>query len=176
MKNRGMVHVYHGDGKGKTTCGMGLCCRAAGAGLKVLIYQFMKDGCGNERRVLESCPNVTFANEKRTVCFSFRLSEAQKEQAREYLGKEAARIFQKAGEESFDVLFLDEVLYAVNTGLMEEKLLTDFLDSRPDHLEVILTGRNPSEAILERADYVSRIVREKHPFDRGVTARDGIER
>lgn len=171
-----MVHVYHGDGKGKTTCGMGLCCRAAGAGMRVLIYQFMKDGQGNERLILESSPNVTFANEKREVCFSFRMSGAQKEQERERLRREAGMVFRKAREESCDVLFLDEILYAISAGLLEETILTDFLDSRPDGLEVILTGRDPSEAVLKRADYVSLISKQKHPFDRGVSARDGIEK
>ena len=176
MKSKGMIHIYHGDGKGKTTCGMGLCLRAAGAGMRVLIYQFLKDGCGNERSILESCPNVAFANEKRAVRFSFRMNEAQKREERERFEREILGIFERVREEKWDVLFLDEVLYAVCLGLLDEKILTDFLDMRPEGLEVILTGRNPSDALFNRADYVSRITKEKHPYDKNVPARNGIER
>ena len=176
MKGKGLVHIYCGDGKGKTTCAMGLCLRAAGAGLKVLIYQYMKDGTASERRILETARNVTFANEVREVSFSFHMSGDQKKQEMERYRRETERILERARRERFDVLLLDEVLYAVSCGLLEESVLTEFLDAKPEGLEVILTGKNPSGAILDRADYISRIVKEKHPFDSGVMAREGIEK
>lgn len=172
----GLVHIYHGDGKGKTTSAMGLCCRAAGAGMRVLIYQFMKDGSGNERKVLEAFPNVTFANEEREVRFSFHMSRKQKEQEKERYRTEILQVFEMARRESYDVLLMDEILYAISLSLLEEELLTAFLDHKPEGLEVILTGQNPSERIKDRADYVSRIVKEKHPYDSGISAREGIER
>ncbi len=172
---KGLVHIYHGDGKGKTTCGMGLCCRAAGAGLKVLIYQFMKDGSGNERKVLERVPNVTFASEKRTVHFTSRMSSMEKAAEKDFYRREFVRVSEMIRSGDYDVLFLDEVLYAISLDLMEEAALTGFLDDRPEKLEVILTGRNPSEQIRSRADYISEIYKEKHPFDCGILARDGIE-
>ena len=175
MRETGLIHVYYGDGKGKTTCGMGLCIRAAGAGCKVLVYQFMKDGRGHERRILENLPNVCCANEVRDVSFSFRMSSEEKDIERDRYRRELERVFDRVRQESWDVLFLDEVLYAVSCHLLQESILTDFLDTKPEGLEVILTGNDLSEEVRKRADYVSRIVKEKHPYDRGLHARSGIE-
>lgn len=175
MSEKGYVHIYHGDGKGKTTCGMGLCCRAAGAGKRVLIYQFMKDGDGNERRILEPMPGVTFAGEKRPVRFSFQMNRAKKEAEQEHYVREFSHVVDEALSGNYDVLFLDEILYAIKAGLLKEKLLLDFLDQKPEGLEVVLTGRDPSEDVIVRADYISRIVKEKHPYEKGVAARAGIE-
>lgn len=173
--SKGLIHIYCGDGKGKTTCAMGLCLRAAGAGRKVAIYQFMKDGRANERRILEKCPDVTFFNEVRDVCFSFEMDEERKREEAEYYQAAFDRISDSVRREKTDVLLLDEVLYAVSCKLLPEGALTDFLDQKPAALEVILTGRNPSPAILERADYISRIVNERHPYQKGIQAREGIE-
>ncbi len=173
---KGLIHIYHGDGKGKTTCGMGLCCRAAGAGKRVLIYQFMKDGEANERNVLEQIPGITYANERRRVLFSFQMSDAQKREEQERYRSDFLSVISEANGDGYDVLFLDEVLYAIESGLLEERELTEFLDQKPEGLEVILTGRNPSDEVRQRADYISEIRKEKHPYDRGILARDGIER
>ena len=175
MTETGLIHVYYGDGKGKTTCGMGLCCRAAGAGLRVLIFQFMKDGRGNERQFLEKDPNIVFAGNRRSVCFSFQMSEAMKKEERSRYLAQMQQVFERVQNQQADVLVLDEVLYAISCGLFPEEMLTDFLDHRPDGLEVILTGREASKEVLNRADYVSRIVKEKHPYDEGIAAREGIE-
>ena len=109
MKERGLIHVYTGDGKGKTTAGMGLSVRAAGAGLKVLIYQFMKDNGTSERKILESLPGVTFLDGLPMEKFSFQLTEEEKQEKRRFYEdqlKEAVRIAQEGG---YDLLFLDEV-------------------------------------------------------------------
>lgn len=171
----GLVHIYCGHGKGKTTCAMGLCLRAAGAGLKVVIYQFMKDGRAGERRILEKDENVTFLNEARSVSFNFQMNEEQKQQERERYLADLAHIEDYTRHENTDVLLLDEVLYAISCGLLPEQALTDFLDHRPGKLEVILTGREPSAEVMERADYISRIAEEKHPYQKGIPARKGIE-
>ena len=76
----------------------------------------------------------------------------------------------------YDVLFLDEIVYTIRAGLFDEAMLIDFLRNKPEHLEVILTGRDPSPRLIELADYVSEIRKVKHPFDRGLPARRGIER
>lgn len=171
----GLVHIYYGDGKGKTTCAMGLCLRAAGAGRRVLIYQFMKDGSGNECRLLEAFQNVGIATPKRPVRFSFRMDAEEREKEREYYRIEFERIKEWVHRDPADVLFLDEALYAVSGGFLREEELTDFLDHRPDGLEVILTGGEASDAVKRRADYISRICKEKHPYDSGIAAREGIE-
>ena len=162
-KQTGCVHIYCGDGKGKTTCGMGLCTRAAGYGYRVLIYQFMKDNSTSERKVLLLSPNVTFVPE-------------EKAEQKRYYEEQFQKVTEKAVQEEYDVLFLDELVYTIGSKLFDEQLLLNFLDHKPEKLEVILTGQGPSEALIERADYVSELKKIKHPFDKGLAARDGIER
>ena len=172
----GLVHIYCGDGKGKTTCGMGLCCRAAGFGYKVLIYQFLKDNSSSERKFLESSPNVEFLDGMDTERFSRQMSGEEKRAHKDYYEERLRLLSRMVSSGNYDLLFLDEVLYAVRAGLLDEKLLTDFLDSRPQNLEVILTGRDPGEELLKRADYISEIRMLRHPISRGQKARGGIER
>lgn len=172
----GLIHIYCGDGKGKTTTGMGLCARAAGYGLKVLIYQFMKDNRTSERRVLEALENVTFVDGLETEKFSFRLSAQEREQRRAFYNSRLPEVTQMAADGAYDVLFLDEAIYAVRAGLLDEALLTGFLETKPDQLEVILTGQEPSQKLIALADYVSEIRKIRHPFDKGIPARPGIER
>ena len=160
--NLGYVHVYCGDGKGKTTTAMGLCTRAAGYGYKVLIYQFMKNNKTSERKILQQIPNITFVDglERKT-----------------YYEKQFRKITAKAAEENYDLLFFDELIYTIRAGLFDEQILLDYLkNEKPAHLEVILTGQQPSEELVALADYVSEIRKIKHPFDQGLPARLGIEK
>lgn len=175
-KKTGYIHIYCGDGKGKTTCGMGLCTRAAGYGYKVLIYQFMKDNKTSERKVLEALDNVTFVDGLESEKFSFQMSTKEKEERQAYYQSQFKKITEAAKVGNYDVLFLDEILYTIRAGLFDEVLLLDYLCQKPDHLEVILTGQGPSQALIEAADYVSSIQKIKHPFDKGLPARKGIER
>ncbi len=171
----GLIHIYCGDGKGKTTAGMGLCARAAGYGLRVLIYQFMKDNSTSERKVLNLSENITIAEGLAQEKFSFQMSEEEKAGRKAYYESQLRAVAKKAVDESYDVLFLDEVIYAIRTGMLDETLLVSFLKEKPDSLEVILTGQDPSPALIDLADYVSEIRKVKHPFDRGTKARRGIE-
>ena len=82
----------------------------------------------------------------------------------------------KAQEENYDVLFLDEIIYTIRAGLFDEELLIRWLREKPEHLEVILTGQDPGEELTACADYVSELKKIRHPFDRGLAARDGIEK
>lgn len=175
-KGTGLVHIYSGDGKGKTTAGMGLCVRAAGAGYRVLICQFMKDGSSSERKVMEQIPGITFVRGRDQVAFSFQMSEKEKAAERAFNTRLLEDTIRRACTEHWDVLFLDEALYAVRAGFLEEDRLVSFLEQKPDDLEVILTGRDPGERLLALCDYHSEICKRKHPFDRQQGARDGIER
>ncbi len=176
MKSTGLIHIYCGDGKGKTTTGMGLCSRAAGYGYKVLIYQFMKDNKTSERKTLEKAENITWLDGLKEEKFSFQMTEEEKQQRREFYGSQLAMIEKKVREEHFEVLFLDEAIYTIRAGLLDEGQVLAFLQNKPENLEVILTGQGPSEALMEKADYVSEICMRKHPFQKGQPARDGIER
>ena len=172
----GLIHVYCGNGKGKTTTGMGLCARAAGYGYKVLIYQFMKNNKTNERKVLEKVENVTWVDGLDKEKFSRQMSDEEKLERRAFYAEQFRKVTALAREGDYDVLFLDETIYTIRAGLLDESLVTEFLDHKPEKLEVILTGQDPGEAILERADYVSEICMRRHPYKKGIPARDGIER
>ena len=175
-KETGCIHIYCGDGKGKTTTGMGLCTRAAGFGYHVLIYQFMKNNKTSERKILEQVPNITFIDGLEQEKFSFQMTPQEKAERKDYYEKQFRLITQKAEAENYDVLFLDELIYTIRNGLFDESLLLDYMNNKPPHLDLFLTGQNPSEALIELADYVSEIRKIKHPFDRGLRARKGIEK
>ncbi len=171
----GLIHIYCGDGKGKTTAGMGLCARAAGHGFRVLIYQFMKDNSTSERKVLNLSENITIIEGLPQEKFSFAMTDEEKARRKDYYERQLRLVTQKAVSEKYDVLFLDEVIYAIRAGMLREAPLLSFLKEKPDALEVILTGQDPSQALIDAADYVSEIKKIKHPFDRGIRAREGIE-
>ena len=171
----GLIHIYCGDGKGKTTAGMGLCLRAAGSGYRVLICQFMKDDSSGELAALESIPGITIVKNRGAVKFSFRMSEEEKISERKYNQERLENAFLLAADGGYNMLFLDEAIYAVRAGLMDEEKLLAALREKPARLEVILTGRNPGEKLLAMADYVSEVRKIRHPFDREVPARKGIE-
>lgn len=175
-KQTGYIHIYCGDGKGKTTCGMGLCTRAAGFGCKVLIYQFMKDNKTSERKVLENLDQITFIDGLESEKFSFQMTPEEKAERKAYYEAQFRTVTAKAESEEYDVLFLDEILYTIAAGLFDESLLLGYLAQKPARLEIILSGQNPSRQLIDAADYVSNIQKVKHPFDQGLPARRGIER
>ena len=174
MKNSGLVHLYCGDGKGKTTAAVGLAVRHSGRGGKVVFAQFLKDGTSGECRVLAKL-GVTILAANPVGKFSFRMTEEEKAETAAALGRtfDAATGF--AVRERATLLVLDEICAAVNCGFLPEKTLTEFLESRPDSLEVVLTGRDPSENLQVHADYITEMKKRRHPFDEGVAAREGIE-
>lgn len=175
-KDTGLIHIYYGTGKGKTTTGMGLVMRAAGFGYRVLIYQFMKNNRTSERKILEKIPNVTIINGLDQEKFSFQMTEEEKAERRKFYNERLRMVTETAVKEDYDVLFLDEAIYTISAGLLDEEALLRFLREKPEKLEVILTGNTPDEDLIRAADYVSEIRKIKHPYDRGQAARDGIER
>lgn len=169
----GRIHIYCGDGKGKTTAATGLAVRAAGAGKKVVFTQFFKDGRSSEMNVLRGVQNIHLIHCKTVRGFWSRMDQRQRKQASEDYTKLFADVIEAAKDS--DLLVLDEILSACNHGAVEETTVTAFLSGKPENLEVVLTGRNPSEALLAFADYVTEMRKIKHPYDRGVAARKGIE-
>lgn len=169
----GRVHIYCGDGKGKTTAALGLALRCAGSGRRVLLLQFFKDGRSSEFTALEHVPRIEVVPQTRSFGFSWTLSEEEKGEVRAYYSGLLEEAFRRAGD--FDLLVLDEAMSACTTGMVEEGRLLELLEGRPEGLEVVMTGRNPSAALAERADYLTEMKLVKHPFQRGVSAREGIE-
>lgn len=173
--SEGLVHLYCGEGKGKTTAAVGLCARAAGSGKRVLFVQFFKDGTSSENASLRLLPNVQTMHEPR---YFGRVSNMGKEEFEECKRAYSALFesaISRAAEEKFDLLVLDEAVSSCNHGVIDEGALLRFLKSRPARLEVVLTGREPSAALVEAADYVTEMKKVKHPFDAGIVARRGIE-
>ena len=168
---RGLIHVYRGDGKGKTSAALGLLLRAAGAGLRVTLARFLKDSRSAELTALQALPNVRLLPAPDTLPFLWEMSPEEKEA----YAREVQALFRAACETPGDVLILDEALDAVDAGLLPEEALLSFLDHRPPALEVALTGRRASPALLARADYDSEIVCRRHPYHQGIRARRGIE-
>lgn len=173
---RGLIHIYHGNGKGKTTCGMGLCVRAAGAGKKVLIYQFLKDSSSSELKILEHVPGITVIAGNPNAKFTFAMSDAEKEATKQYYKEKFQEIIKTVTEGDYDLLFMDEVLHVIRKGMLSEATVIDFLKNKPEKLEVVMNGYDPSDAMREVADYISFVQKEKHPFDQGIPARIGIEK
>jgi len=173
---QGLIHIYCGDGKGKTTACLGLSIRCAGHGNKVLFVQFLKSRPTGELNSLKLFNNIEVMRGKETSKFTFQMTDEEK---KEVLREHEAlfdKVIEKISKEKIDLLILDEVIGACNTGVFNEERLVDFLKHKQPTLEVVLSGRNPAERLLEIADYVSEVCKRKHPKDRGIPARVGIEK
>ncbi len=171
----GLIHLYYGEGKGKTTAAMGLALRAAGCGKRVLIVQFLKGRPSGEVELLQSLPGITLLRGKELKKFSWEMSEEEKQGALRLDNELMETAFQKARQGECDLLVLDEALGACGCGLLGEEALLAFLRGKPKELEVVLTGRGPGSEMLELADYATEMRKEKHPYDQGVQARRGVE-
>ena len=170
---KGYVQVYTGDGKGKTTAALGLALRAAGAGLKVYICQFLKKGDYSEIRTLEGYRDLIKVEQFGTGRFiNGKPSPEDVAAAREAVS--SIKDILSAGE--YDVLIMDEANVALHLGLISIDDIKDLIRSRPDHMELILTGRNAPQELMEIADLVTEMKLIKHYYDRGVPARTGIEK
>lgn len=164
-----MLHLYWGNGKGKTTAAMGLALRALGHGRRVVIVQFLKDGTSGEIAPLRAAGAAVYAcpNAK----FTWLMDEADKAAAREA----SARALGQALAEPFDLLVLDEACAALKSGILDEALLRRAVAFAKNGREVVLTGRDPAPWLQEAADYSTEMRAHKHPYADGVAAREGVE-
>ncbi len=167
----GLIHLYCGNGKGKTTAAMGLAIRCAGAGKKVLVIQFLKDNSSSERKILEGISNIDVVDGRDCEKFVFAMNENEKKQTSQYCTEQLGRFFEKAA--GYDMLVLDEVAVAVGCGLIDEEYLIGLLKNC--NAEVVMTGGTVSDAMLEICDYITEMKKIKHPFDKGIQARKGVE-
>ena len=172
-----MLHLYWGDGKGKTTAAMGLALRALGHGRRVVILQFLKDGSSGEIEMLRrwsrllkiaggaavyACPNAKF---------TWLMTDAERAEAR----RTNTRTLQTILQGSFDLLVLDEACAACKNDLVEEALLREAAARAEQGAEVVLTGREPAAWMKDAADYSTELRAVKHPYTRGIAAREGVE-
>ncbi len=172
---KGLIHIYCGDGKGKTSAATGLAVRAAGCGKQVLFARFLKNEESGELEILDRIPEIHVIHLERSYGFYRTLTEEEQAEVRQMYEALWQDIVQKAETDVYDVLVMDEFMAAYNYGLIGHDAAFAFLREKPVRLEVVLTGRDPDEDLVELADYVSEIRKVKHPFDRGIRARRGIE-
>lgn len=172
---RGLVHVYCGDGKGKTTAAMGLAVRMAGSGGRVIIFQFLKNNSSSERKALSQLDGIHLMDGFDKVKFTFKMNEAERRAANAFYEEKLFELSRLISGGGYDMAVLDEVIGAVEKGFLKKESVLEFLDSRPENTEIVMTGRNPCEELLERADYVTEMKKVKHPFDSGTKGRLGIE-
>ena len=168
-----MIHLYCGDGKGKTTAAMGLALRMAGRGRKVVIAQFLKGTDSGERRALAQLPQVTLLPAPDQIKFSFAMTEAEKRAERARYAGMLKDILHLCADPDLGLLVLDEACAGVNTGLVPLEGILNILDRT--QAEVVLTGRDPAPQLVERADYITQFQKARHPYDQGVPARPGVE-
>ncbi len=171
----GLIHCYTGDGKGKSTAAVGLALRVAGSGKKVLFSQFLKDGSSSELAVLRELPGVLCRSMDKPQGFYRTLSEAQKQLLQAETRKYFLAVREEAAREAVDLLVLDEFMAAYRLSLIDQREATEYLRRKPEKLELVLTGRDAPEEITELCDYVTECRKRKHPYDRGIPARRGIE-
>lgn len=172
----GLIHIYCGDGKGKTTAAVGLAVRCAGRGNKVLLVQFLKSRDSGELYSLAKLPDIEVMRGKESKKFTFQMNEEEKHALLIEHNKMFEQVLAKIKNGGYSLLILDEVIGALNAKVFEMPKLIEFLRHKPENLEVVLTGRNPAPELVEIADYVSEMRKVKHPMDKGIIAREGIEK
>ncbi len=150
---RGLIHIYCGDGKGKTTCAFGLALRCAGIGEQVRIAQFLKGGDSGEVTAMQTFSNVEILRAKQGTKFTFQMNTEEKAQAKR-----------------------DHTKLLCTTGMVDVDELVSLIQARPTELELVMTGRNPPQELLDLADYITEMKKIRHPYDKGIAARRGIER
>jgi len=178
MLEKGLIQIYTGKGKGKTTAGFGLALRAAGHGAKVLIYQFLKPDSLElgERRACAHVDGITVKalSEKWDMFKSFN-DERAAAKMRKAIRRALEEIEKYATEKAYDMIILDEIVFCLSKSLAEMEDIKRIIAKKDDCVEIVLTGRGASDELIELADLVTEMKTLKHPFEKGINARRGIE-
>ena len=169
---KGYIHVYTGPGKGKTTAALGLGMRAAGAGFKVHMIQFMKGRKYSELDAIENLPNFTFSQHGRD---EFVSKEKPKQIDIDLAQEGFAHAKDIIKNTKYDMVILDEINVAVDYNLISLDDVLKLIEEKPEKLELVLTGRDAHPELVKIADVVTEMLEIKHPYQEGVTARKGID-
>ena len=169
----GLVQVYTGNGKGKTSAAFGLALRAVGRGLKVYVIQFIKGGFDyGELYMVDKLPNI----ELKAFGRGRFITEKPPEKKDVKLAEEALTLAEEVVENGeYDIVILDEINVALNLRLIAQERIRKLIKNKPKHVELVLTGRYAPQEIIEMADLVTEMREIKHPFNKGYQARKGIE-
>ncbi len=172
LKRKGYIQIYTGNSKGKTTAALGLALRAAGAGHKVFIAQFIKKGMTSEHKALARFKDLI---EIKQFGSGFIRTEQQLPLATKVAMKGLQAVAKILQSGDYDLVILDEINVAIFKKLIPLQEVFNLIDSKPEHVELVLTGRYADERLIERADLVTEMKEIKHYFSSGVKARKGIE-
>jgi len=169
----GKIHIYYGDGKGKSTAAFGLALRAIGHNCSVVAVQFLKSGDSGEVQIYRQLQKTTYFGGMPIKKFTFQMTEEELLDTRVWLND----MFKKgiAASEKAGILILDEIIDAYELNLLDHELLHQFLQQHPSRLEIIMTGHSLPRDVAPYADYITCMKKEKHPYDSGIPARMGIE-
>lgn len=174
-KKKGLIHIYTGEGKGKTTAAIGLAIRAAGHGMKVIFVQFFKsdDASSGEKEIIKKhIPQIELIRSNiRHPIFTKQTTDDTK------VKKSIFETYEQVKKRVIDIdlLVLDEINSVLLGGWLDIDEFIEFLKNKPEKLEVVLTGRDAPVELVKIADYVTEMLKIKHPFDNGIKARKGIE-
>lgn len=171
----GLIHVYCGDGKGKTTCALGLALRAAGAKMNVVIIQFLKGSDTSELQSIKNIPEIKVLRNTEDYGFVSNMTPAQLENIKQMHNDNLNIALRLIETEKCDLLILDELTYVYDMKLIDTEKIDSLIKNKPKNLELVITGRNPSSTFIDNADYITEMKALKHPFDKGIHARKGIE-
>ena len=172
--DKGCIQLYYGDGKGKTTAAIGQIVRCVGHGFKVLVYQFLKEPTSGEVSVIRSLPGVEYIPNEGPIPFMFNLTPEQQEFYKQRFQKAFDEVRQKFFTGEYDLVVLDEVIDAYNLGVVPQEQVIEMMEKKPEGTELVITGHDYGmdiSALTDRADYVTKFVKEKHPFDLGMGCR-----
>lgn len=171
--NSGFVQLYTGDGKGKTTAALGLAIRAAGAGLSVLILQFMKGMDYSELSSLKCLPNITVEQlGSNTFC---KIGDSNYQMHRTFAQKGYQRALVAISANLYDVIILDEIVTAAHFNLISIQQILDLINKKNPRIELVLTGRGATQELIDACDLVTEMREIKHYYQKGIVARKGIE-
>ncbi|WP_017414724.1 cob(I)yrinic acid a,c-diamide adenosyltransferase [Clostridium tunisiense] len=174
--SKGYIQIYTGDGKGKTTAAVGLATRAAGNEYMVTMVQFLKGGATGELHSAKRLdPYFNIYRFEKPRGFFWTLNEEQKAELKEEIQEAYNFCLKQLEDKSCDILIMDEVMGALSNKLLTEEQILHLMDKKPEDIELVMTGRNVPERIVEKANLVTEMKDIKHYFNEGVPARKGIE-
>lgn len=173
--NKGLIHVYCGDGKGKTTAAAGLALRAAGCGKKVLFVQFMKGNESGEIAAMKQIEDIRVIRNTKRYPFYNQMSEEDKVQITKEHNDILNQVLESIKSKECDILILDEITYPYHFNLIDKEVIEEIIKSKDHLFELVLTGRDPNKLFIEHADYITEMKCIRHPYEKGIAARKGIE-
>ncbi len=173
---KGLIQVYTGDGKGKSTAAFGQAIRAAGRDLKVVIYQFLKAvETGEVMLIRDKLPEIKVLRSTALKKFTWNMNEIELEHLKQDTVEGYAAVKDIIKHNECDLLILDEIMYGLHQGFIDLDEFIEVISSKPETMEIVITGRDAPQQLIDIADYVTEMKKIKHPFDEGIALRIGIE-